>query len=142
MPLLICKAVFRGSGLRMIVADELRIALGAERAKTIDLLAPPARRGMPVEPAHALRTQLGPRVRSEKGHVWTSGNRGRVISDRLHRGSGHIDDRFAGRELIMTNYVGLDVSQKTTTLCIVDGEGHRQWRGECVTDCAGGAATN
>jgi transposase len=37
------------------------------------------------------------------------------------------------KELIMTNYVGLDVSQKTTTLCIVDGEGHRQWRGECVT---------
>ena len=33
----------------------------------------------------------------------------------------------------MTNYVGLDVSQKTTTLCIVDVEGHRQWRGECVT---------
>ena len=33
----------------------------------------------------------------------------------------------------MMNYVGLDVSQKTTTLCIVDGEGHRQWRGECVT---------
>ena len=33
----------------------------------------------------------------------------------------------------MTNYVGLDVSQKTTTLCIVDREGHRQWRGECVT---------
>jgi transposase len=33
----------------------------------------------------------------------------------------------------MTNHVGLDVSQKTTTLCIVDGEGHRQWRGECVT---------
>jgi transposase len=33
----------------------------------------------------------------------------------------------------MTNYVGLDVSQKITTLCIVDGEGHRQWRGECVT---------
>jgi hypothetical protein len=26
----------------------------------------------------------------------------------------------------MTNYVGLDVSQKTTTLCIVDGEGHRR----------------
>ena len=33
----------------------------------------------------------------------------------------------------MTNYVGVDVSQKTTTLCIVDGEGHRRWRGECVT---------
>jgi hypothetical protein len=46
MPLLIRKVVFRGSGLRMIVADELRIALGAEGAKTIDLLASPARRGM------------------------------------------------------------------------------------------------
>jgi transposase len=33
----------------------------------------------------------------------------------------------------MMNYVGLNVSQKTTTLCIVDGEGHRLWRGECVT---------
>ena len=66
------------------------------------------------------------------GHVWTSGNRGRVSSVRLHRGPGIL---LLGRtkELIMTNYVGLDVSQKTTTLCIVDGEGHRQWRGECVT---------
>src|ERR1700735_2759857 len=67
-----------------------------------------------------------------KDHVWTSGNRGRVSSVRLHRGLGIL---VLGRtkELIMTNYVGLDVSQKTTTLCIVDGEGHRQWRGECVT---------
>jgi hypothetical protein len=30
----------------------------------------------------------------------------------------------------MTKYVGLDVSQKTTMLCIVDGEGRRLWRGE------------
>jgi hypothetical protein len=45
--MLICKVVFRGSGLRMIVADELRIALGAERAKTIDLPNPlPTRSGM------------------------------------------------------------------------------------------------
>jgi hypothetical protein len=29
----------------------------------------------------------------------------------------------------MMNYVGLDVSQKTTTLCIVDGEGHRKMAG-------------
>ena len=28
----------------------------------------------------------------------------------------------------MTKYVGLDVSQKTTVLCILDGEGHRLWR--------------
>jgi transposase len=33
----------------------------------------------------------------------------------------------------MTNYVGVDVSQKTTTLCIVDGYGHRLWRGECTS---------
>ena len=33
----------------------------------------------------------------------------------------------------MTNYVGLDVSQKTTTLCVVDGDGHRLWRGECIS---------
>jgi transposase len=33
----------------------------------------------------------------------------------------------------MTKYVGLDVSQKTTVLCIVDGEGHRLWRGECTS---------
>jgi hypothetical protein len=41
--------------------------------------------------------------------------------------------RFAGWEIIMTKYVGLDVSQKTTVLCIVDGEGHRLWRGECTS---------
>jgi hypothetical protein len=44
----------------------------------------------------------------------------------------------------MTNYVGLDVSQKTTTLGIVDGEGHRLWRGEHTSiarsDRARGAA--
>jgi len=33
----------------------------------------------------------------------------------------------------MTTYVGLDVSQKTTMLCIVDGEGRRLWRGECAS---------
>jgi transposase len=30
------------------------------------------------------------------------------------------------------HYVDLDVSQKTTALCIVDRKGHRQYRGECV----------
>jgi len=33
----------------------------------------------------------------------------------------------------MANYVGLNVSQKTTMLCVVDGEGHRPWRGECTS---------
>ena len=34
----------------------------------------------------------------------------------------------------MPHYVGLDVSQKTTAICVVDEQGQRQWRGECATD--------
>ena len=34
----------------------------------------------------------------------------------------------------MPNYVGLDVSQKTTAICVVDEQGKRLWRGVCVTD--------
>ena len=34
----------------------------------------------------------------------------------------------------MTNYVGLDVSQKLTTICIVDDTGRRLWRGQYTTD--------
>jgi transposase len=29
----------------------------------------------------------------------------------------------------MTHYIGLDVSQKLTAICIVDGTGRRLWRG-------------
>jgi transposase len=31
----------------------------------------------------------------------------------------------------MSLYVGLDVSQKETEICIVDEEGRRIWRGRC-----------
>ena len=31
----------------------------------------------------------------------------------------------------MSIFVGLDVSQKTTSVCIVDSEGQRRWRGQC-----------
>ena len=31
----------------------------------------------------------------------------------------------------MTCYVGLDVSQKMTAICVVDEVGHRFWRGQC-----------
>jgi transposase len=31
----------------------------------------------------------------------------------------------------MTHYVGLDVSQKTTSICILDDTGRRLWRGQC-----------
>jgi transposase len=34
----------------------------------------------------------------------------------------------------MTHYVGLDVSQKMTAVCIVDSSGRRVWRGQCNTD--------
>ena len=36
----------------------------------------------------------------------------------------------------MPYYVGLDVSQKTTTICVVDEQGHQLWRGACITDPA------
>lgn len=34
----------------------------------------------------------------------------------------------------MTYSVGLDVSQKTTAICVVDADGKRVWRGDCPTD--------
>ena len=34
----------------------------------------------------------------------------------------------------MPHYVGLDVSQKTTAICVVDEQGKRLWRGICATD--------
>jgi len=34
----------------------------------------------------------------------------------------------------MTRFVGLDVSQKLTAVCVVDETGRRLWRGRCATD--------
>ena len=31
----------------------------------------------------------------------------------------------------MTHFVGLDVSQKMTAICVVDNVGRRIWRGQC-----------
>jgi transposase len=33
----------------------------------------------------------------------------------------------------MTRFVGLDVSQKLTAICVVDDAGRRLWRGQCLT---------
>ena len=33
-------------------------------------------------------------------------------------------------------FVGLDVSQRSTSVCILDGQGKRVWRGKCATDPA------
>ena len=32
----------------------------------------------------------------------------------------------------MTRFVGLDVSQKLTAICVVDEAGCRLWRGQCA----------
>ena len=34
----------------------------------------------------------------------------------------------------MARFVGLDVSQKLTSICVVDETGRRLWRGGCATD--------
>ena len=34
----------------------------------------------------------------------------------------------------MTHYVGLDVSQKSTAICVVDDSGRRLWRGQCTSE--------
>ena len=34
----------------------------------------------------------------------------------------------------MSLFVGLDVSQRLTHICVIDGNGKRVWRGKCATD--------
>src|SRR4051812_45255371 len=36
-------------------------------------------------------------------------------------------------ETLMEEYVGLDVSQKTTVVCVVDAQGRRVWTGKCAS---------
>ena len=33
-------------------------------------------------------------------------------------------------------FVGLDISQRSTSVCILDASGRRVWRGKCATDPA------
>jgi transposase len=33
----------------------------------------------------------------------------------------------------MEQYVGLDVSQQTTHLCVIDNDGKTVWRGQCAS---------
>ena len=37
---------------------------------------------------------------------------------------------------MVERFVGLDVSQRSTSICILDGQGNRVWRGKCATDPA------
>lgn len=41
----------------------------------------------------------------------------------------------------MMLYVGLDVSQKETEICVIDGDGRRTWRGKCRSEPESIAAT-
>src|SRR6202048_2583613 len=41
--------------------------------------------------------------------------------------------RGASSRPSMTRFVGLDVSQKMTVICVVDDAGRRLWRGQCPT---------
>jgi len=34
---------------------------------------------------------------------------------------------------MVERFVGLDVSQRSTSICILDGQGARVWRGKCAT---------
>jgi predicted NBD/HSP70 family sugar kinase len=37
---------------------------------------------------------------------------------------------------MVERFIGLDVSQRSTSICILDGQGNRVWRGKCATDPA------
>src|ERR1700730_10862717 len=37
------------------------------------------------------------------------------------------------KEVFMKHFVGLDISQSMTHLCVVDGKGKKVWQGKCPT---------
>src|SRR5258708_30566349 len=67
-----------------------------------------------------------------------------ICGHRVIAGAGCLADSAAIRPLwlggftiggcSMTHYVGLDVSQKITEVCVVDETGRRLWRGQCTSD--------
>jgi transposase len=64
--------------------------------------------------------------------VWTSGNRGgELVDSAVVRAL--VPGGFHHRRRIMTHFVGLDVSQKMTAICVVDPAGNRIWRGVCAS---------
>jgi hypothetical protein len=66
--------------------------------------------------------------------LWTSGNRGeRRSSDSAAIGATLSGDSHHRNSTMVTNFVGLDVSQKMTAICVVDNAGRKVWRGQCPT---------
>ncbi|MGI4942615.1 MAG: IS630 family transposase, partial [Janthinobacterium lividum] len=67
-------------------------------------------------------------------HVWTSGNRGVRLQTPIVPRSERERSAVRTWETAMARFVGLDVSQKLTSICVVDETGRRIWRGQCSTD--------
>src|SRR5262249_54565949 len=59
---------------------------------------------------------------------------GRAVGARGLAGESHAviaRDTQGSQEVAMEQYVGLDVSQKETAVCVIDGAGTRLWEGTC-----------
>jgi transposase len=69
-------------------------------------------------------------------HVWTSDNRGPRRQAPIVPWSERERSAVRTWETAMARFVGLDVSQKLTSVCVVDKTGRRIWRGQCSTDPA------
>ena len=67
-------------------------------------------------------------------HVWTSGNRGLEREALIVLRSGRCRPAVRTWRRLMARFVGLDVSQKLSSVCVVDDTGGRVWRGQCSTD--------
>ena len=67
-------------------------------------------------------------------HVWTSGNRGLGREALTVLRSGRCRPVVHTWRRLMARFVGLDVSQKLSSVCVVDDIGRRVWRGQCSTD--------
>src|SRR3954471_18365631 len=65
------------------------------------------------------------------------GHRVIAVGSQFHsycRGPGTVARRLRHGRCSMTRFVGLDVSQKLTSICVVDDTGRRLWRGQCHSE--------
>ena len=67
-------------------------------------------------------------------HVWTSGNRDPRRQAPIVPWSERERSAVRTWKTVMARFVGLGVSQKLTSICVVDETGRRVWRGQCPTD--------
>jgi hypothetical protein len=87
----------------------------------------------PVQEEMELRSAIQQIAIRASSPVRLPSDLGRAAPDR-YAGESHavIARRFSPRGgFAMEQYVGLDVSQKETAICVIDGEGNRVWQGTC-----------